>query len=310
MPVPSPITSSTSAAGGASGFARWIPYVWLLLVAYFIADFAVLEIRSHLIPDGGVIVGNTRFSAPTPQFARSDWNSITSRNLFHWDGTIPPALSSGGGREKQQEEVPVPSTLPLGLIGTLVHSNPQLSLASVEVKNRQQNVAFSVGKEIDRIATVVRIERKRVILRNLNNGRLEFIEIKDNNPLNLSLATPAASSPSEGITRLAPDRFEISRTAVDAALSDLSTLVMQASSIPRKRPTGETDGFTIINIAPGSLYTQLGIQNNDVVTSVNGEKLDSPETALKLFNALKNSSAIQIDIERDGRPTRKEYNIR
>src|SRR5690606_11260673 len=159
---------------------------------------------------------------------RGAFNTIISRNIFNSDGIIPPALNGGGSDSPQEKDAdPVPSQLPLTLVGTLVHSNPEKSIAAVEVKCKGQVVSYTPNKEIEGLAVVERVERMRLILRNLSNNRLEYIEIQQEG--RLSFGTAAKSEPSAGvIKKVSENEFSISRSNLQAQLSDMSTILRQA----------------------------------------------------------------------------------
>ena len=54
----------------------------------------------------------------------------------------------------------------------------------------------------------------------------------------------------------------------------------------------------------------IGIRSGDVIKSINGKPIDSPNKALDLFEQLKNSSNINLDIERRGQPKQLNYDIK
>jgi general secretion pathway protein C len=93
---------------------------------------------------------------------------------------------------------------------------------------------------------------------------------------------------------------------VEAALSDLNKIMTQARVVPQI-DRGKISGYTIFNIVPGSLYTKLGLQNNDVVERVNGVEIKSPDTLYQLFQQIRNQKRIVLDFRRSG--TRKSVNI-
>ena len=72
---------------------------------------------------------------------------------------------------------------------------------------------------------------------------------------------------------------------------------------------GAANGFKLFSIQPGSLYASIGIENGDVIQRVNGYELNSPEKALELYQKLKESGHVTIELERGGQVVRKEYNI-
>ena len=282
---------------------------WILGIGlgYALADIAIVQVRSYMIPASSPSQqGSGRFEAPA-NLARSDYNSITSRNFFTEDADIPPPLGTG---KKVKDEVPVPSQLPLNLIGTIVHGDPGRSIAHIEIRGRNQSMAFFPNREIDKLATLVKVERNKIILRNINNGRLEFIENKTSGKLSFSSgkAVQRIEGPAN-IKTVGDNKFEIPRAEVLKFTSDMSSIVMQASTVPHRKPIGEIDGFTITSIQPGSLFSQLGFMPSDTIKKANGENIDSPAKAIELYNALRNSSSVKITIERDGREMEFEYSI-
>jgi general secretion pathway protein C len=69
-------------------------------------------------------------------------------------------------------------------------------------------------------------------------------------------------------------------------------------------------GFKLFSIRPDSIYSKIGVQNGDVIRRINGFDLNSPEKALEVYSKMKDASRIEIEIERNGAPIRKSYNVR
>jgi general secretion pathway protein C len=93
---------------------------------------------------------------------------------------------------------------------------------------------------------------------------------------------------------------------VEASLSDLNKIMTQARVVPNM-DGGKISGYTVFNIVPGSLYTKLGVQNNDVMERVNGVEIKSPDALYQLFQQIRNQKKIVLDLRRSG--TRKSVNI-
>jgi general secretion pathway protein C len=55
----------------------------------------------------------------------------------------------------------------------------------------------------------------------------------------------------------------------------------------------------LYEIGKDSLYDKVGLKNQDVIQRVNGQALNSVETGLDLFNALKNDTHFTLDIIRN-----------
>ena len=92
-------------------------------------------------------------------------------------------------------------------------------------------------------------------------------------------------------------------------LEDLGRLSRDARVIPHYRG-GKPRGFKIVGVRPGSLYSHIGVRSGDILKSVNGEEINSPTKALQLFEKLKQTDSITLDIERRGRKSTLEYMIK
>lgn len=281
-----------------------------VFMGYALADLIILNYRDLMLPTQPPPARPARMDSIeiTP---RGAYNSIIARNIFSSDGLIPDPLVGVNQSGKPLEDAdPVPSSLPLALKGTIVHSNPEKSIANIEVRSKNQVIAYGVGRDIEGLATLVKVERERAVFRNANNGRLEYIEMKLEGG-RISFAGTSPARPGGGdIAQVAPNKFEIKRSDLLKYTSNMSSLLQQASMIPRRGANGEIECFKFISIQPGSVYTQLGFQNGDCLKAVNGEKIDSPAKAMEMYNTLKGASNIQITTERDGRDQDQNYTVK
>ena len=60
---------------------------------------------------------------------------------------------------------------------------------------------------------------------------------------------------------------------------------------------------------PNSLYSAIGVENGDVIQRINGYEMNSPDKALEVYQKLRESPHITLEIERNGTIIRKEYNV-
>lgn len=289
-------------------FERWYSYLLFVFIGYCIADLGILAYRDRMLPQNAP-PAHPRSPMMDSAVGRGAYNTVTARNIFASNGQIPDALVDKSKGE-QKEEDPVPSQLPLNLIGTLVHSNPDKSIAAIEVKGKNQVISYSPKKEIEGIATIVRVERQKVIIRNLNSSRLEFIEMKKESKVSFGSSRPAAGGGAADVQRVGDNTFSIKRSDVLKYTNDLSSVLMQARAVPNREPgTGNINGFRILDMQPGSIYEQLGLQRMDIIKSVDGTPVDSPAKAMELYNLLKNSPKVTLQIERNGKSENMTYNI-
>ena len=289
-------------------FEKYLPALLFVLAGYFIADIAILSYRDLMLPTQPPPARPKNFANQETN-SRGAYNTIISRNIFSSDGVIPDPLFTETQTTKEQE-TPVESGLPLSLKGTIVHSNPEKSIASVESKGKIY--AYSVGMEIDKLANLISVERGKIIFRNLNNNRLEFVEMKvEGAKISFDAAKPAANGVVRSdVMQVAPNKFEIKRSDVLKYTNDMASILQQAATVPRRNASGEIECFKFLSIQPGSIFTQLGLQNGDCLKAVNGEKIDSPAKAMEMYQMLKNSPNIKVQLEREGRDQESDYTIK
>lgn len=281
-------------------------YALVGLIALSIADLGVLYSRTNFLPTPPPKSTARRVATRRPPPDRSTYNVVTTRNIFNPDGKIPDP--HGAGPKVRPEDPPVPSTLPLQLMGTIVHVNPKRSVASISLKNKNDMIATKVDDIIpDNLATVTKIERNKVYFRNNMSTRLEYIEMKDDTKL---ISVSSNRGRQEGEVKVLSDTDrELKRDDVNKLTNNLPELLQQARAIQNYGPNGQPNGFRVMDLQPGSIYERLGIKRGDVITGVNGDPVDSPAKAMELYNALRTSSNINLQIERNGRRETLNFNI-
>ncbi|MBM4379073.1 MAG: general secretion pathway protein GspC [Deltaproteobacteria bacterium] len=215
---------------------------------------------------------------------------------------------------------PVKTSLRLKLLGTLVASNPDWSIASIVDVPTMKTGTYMVGHPVGGVATVLEILRNRVVI--LYNGRREYIDATTGDgsgappppPPVAAAPAPQAKEPGtavtgNGIRATSDNEYEVPRAEIDKTLSNLNDVAMQARIVPAFQD-GQAKGFKLFSIRPDSIYTKIGIQNGDVIRRINGFDLNSPEKALEVYSKLKEANRIDIEVERNGSVLRKTYNVR
>jgi general secretion pathway protein C len=296
-----------------SRIAQWISLAVLVtLIAFVIADFGILMVRKDIFPTKPK---EAPPAARTQQIATNgSYTAILERNIFNSDQKIASKIGAGPNSEKgseAQDAAPVPSNLPIQLMGTIVHVDPRRSIATVNLRNKNEQVPVKTNGVIpDNLATVVKIERNQIIFRNMQTQRLEFIDMKDESRLAFGAAAPIKPQQTGEVFRKSETEFELKRDDINRLTSNLPELLQQARAVPRMNSAGQIECFSLADIAPGSIYERLGLRRGDCIKSVNGEKIDSPAKAMELYNALRASAnSINLGVERDGRDNNMNYNI-
>lgn len=283
-------------------------FLLMALIGYMLADLGILAVRDHWLPTQPPPAKQINI-APRAMPQRGTYNIVTTQNIFNADQKIPDPM--GAGEKKMAPDAPpVLSQLPLQLLGTIVHVNPNRSVATINLRNKNDQMAFMVGAVIpENLATITKIERAKVTFRNNASQRLEYIELKDESKLSFGRTTPLSKQMGP-VLQKGENEFELKRDDVNKLTNNLPELLQQARAVPRLGPNGQIECFSLADIAPGSIYEHLSLKRGDCIKSVNGEKIDSPAKAMELYNALRaNANSIQLGIERGGRDENLNFNI-
>lgn len=288
-------------------------YALLVLLGLFLGDLGLMFVRGDLFPQQPP---PAQPQARPPQRPSGGYLAvIKDRNIFNSDGKIPPALGEssgdgGSGFSPEDDPEPVPTNLPINLVGTIVHANPERSIATVHVKSKNEDFSVKVNGVIpDDLGTVLAIERRKVIFRNKATGRREFVEMKEETRINFGQAQAKPVQQGEVLQKSEHD-FELKRQDINRLTNNLPELLQQARAVPRMGPGGTIECFNLADIAPGSIYEKLGLRRGDCIKSVNGERVDSPAKAMELYNALRSSAdTINLGFERDGKDVNNQYTI-
>lgn len=296
-------------------FEKWFGLLIVLALGFVTADLLIIAYRDLMLQSELPQVNpKSRPDINPPTYGSDFFYPIVSKNVFS-ASEIPPELVAAGADPKaaHKDDPPIPTTLPLGLVGTLVHSNPAKSIAAIEVKSKTNQVlSYSVGRTIESLALVEKIERGKVIIRNVNTGKLEFLEIKTQANSKVSFGTQPAkgAEDSKDVRKIGANKFEISRADLNKYTADLSSVLMKARAVPARRPgSGEIYGWRLLEMEAGSIFDRLGLQVMDTITSVNGNPVTSAQQAMEMYQALKNSSAIKIQVERGGKMETLDYAV-
>jgi len=118
-----------------------------------------------------------------------------------------------------------------------------------------------------------------------------------------------SSSNKVQLKKLGPGKFEVSRNEVQQTMENPAQFFSQMRAMPHF-VNGKTDGFSISQVQPGSVFDQLGLQNGDLLTSIDGQPVTNPMQAMGLIQAVKTASAIDLVVNRGGAPTSVHLDLR
>lgn len=228
--------------------------------------------------------------APTTHSPKlRDPQSIQLSKLFGPIG-VPTSTSN--------TQKPAESSLPLSLIGVFLPDQEEPYAIIQDDKKNLQDV-FSPKESIFGAATLLSIFPDRVEID--RNGTKEVLVMDSNaNSKGGDSAVSGATSENE---------FVVAEEELDKALENLPLLLTQARAVPYFKD-GKAVGLRLFAIRTGSLFEKIGLQNGDVLKSVNGNSLADLSQAMQLFQKLKEERSIDLALERNMVEKQFKYQIR
>ena len=150
-----------------------------------------------------------------------------------------------------------------------------------------------------------------------NNGHLERLVLAGATaPVVAAVEPPPAADGDDlqasidgGVKKIDDNNYEIDRALVDKILANPMGIAKGARIVPSVK-NGKPDGFKLYAIRPSSVYAKLGMTNGDTIQAINGMELTSADKALEVYTKLKDSSSLEVDVTRRGKPTTLKYTIK
>lgn len=264
---------------------------------------------------------------------------LYNRNLFSLieDETPPDDLilgPNGDGSDPIEEEVvdpdaPKESNLPLELLGTMVSTEAQWSVAHLRQTGTREDLYAHVGDGVEG-ATLIAIHRTFVLVRSAD-GTIESITLGGQSASTGNVVTSAkapafqarggsGSSPSAvGRGALKPigttpfirvddsmvnagtqeGMFVVNRDVAKTQAEFVGKLA-DGMGLAEQLDNGEKLGFRVGSIAPGSLFEKVGIQGGDIIVSVDGARPETKEQAVGFVSDLAREGEVIVEIDRRG----------
>jgi type II secretion system protein C len=260
------------------------------------------------ISGGGTVEPTTVAAAMKPA---SHYAGMSKRRLF--GGAGAGGTRAGGQNNAGQSLDQLKQTgLSLQLWGTAVGTEGMSTALIENTANKSQKV-YREGDKVAQGAVLEQILAKRVVLN--TGGKREL----------LTLAEAKAKPPPRGGGKPLP-RSRMNRASRDSAPGRApdSATVMNRKEWENKDPSeligdakvtpvykdGRPDGLEVRNIGDNEFAKRVGLEEGDVIASVNGVKIQSLDEAYKLAGKLQNAPTLRVEILRDGRPRTLTFRVR
>ena len=313
--------------------ARYLSWLFngalFVLCCFLVADSTNAVFAAWLAPEARE-ARETLAAAPLQPRTWSDRQVILSRNLFNASLIAPPAPPP-----PEQEDLEA-AKIPMDLLGTVASADARLAWAAVKNRKDRKTLVVRVNDLLAPQVKVTRIERKRIVVLE-NDVSRELILAEKSTAFNApppvrmvsASKTKSAKRRAPGAARRARERREAARARATPTtttparqpaetsppatsrtkarnLRTPASLFSQASLQPRFQD-GEMRGVEVSSIESGSLFEQIGMADGDVITELNGIKIDSPEESARILMELVDAKEFKIKVEGANGPRELSY---
>jgi general secretion pathway protein C len=282
-----------------------INYLLITYAVYFSVDAFYKTAAARLQIAQPQVVAEERSAAQDGEAVRplSYYHPINERNLFSLKADEPQKKEAKLDVEELKQ-----TDLQLKLWGTVIGDEGDSYAVIEDAKERSQNL-YKIDDQVQN-AVIKEIHREKVVL--MVNGDYEILEMEK---MESGPAVRTASSRPRAVQRgaeheaaPASSNIALKREKIQAAVGNLNELMKQVRIRPHFKD-GQPDGLTLSGVRSGSIFSEMGLRNGDVIIGVDGQKIESVDDALGLYQNLQSANNVQVQIRRRGRLQNIDYQV-
>ena len=204
-------------------------------------------------------------------------------------------------------------SLNLTLIGTISGS---FGYAFFINKTNEKELFIPQGAEIKPGYYLSAVKLKSVVISGFGRRfTVSLVKIRNGNASAFSSGSTAGNMPhpansmaslSSAIKKTGPYSYLIDRSKIKK--SDLNSIFTQMHAVP-DIVNGRIIGFKVLTVVPTGIFAYMGFQPGDIIKSVNGTSLSSPQEAVNLLSGLMNENNVSIDLTQGAQNITMNYRI-
>ncbi|MEW5848381.1 MAG: type II secretion system protein GspC [Myxococcota bacterium] len=217
------------------------------------------------------------------------------------------------------------------VVGITWYDEPTWSLANLVVQGDRTvhsvNACDDSRRACNEVAPgykLVEIQFDRVFLLHEASMKRQEIELNPKGPVQeVASAAPPEPAPAstdnkgkgsaiskmmDGVKQVGPNHWESPPGMREDVLGRLSEVAMEGRWMPYFEG-GKITGFKLAQTAPNSAFEKIGLKSGDVIKSVNGYDISSPDKMLDVFTKLRDARDVNVDIQRGNGKSTLKYTI-
>lgn len=266
------------------------------IIVYMIVNFIVIK-DAQPYTGANSKIDTTTLKTQNPKLkinAPIDQNLILKRNIFSLAKVEP--VQKVIQPDSQPSKTIAKKQIELRLLGTVAGSKEVACAIIEDMKTKVQDI-YRIG-DVFQGAFIEKIERNRIVL--LNDGQEQIINlyVADNDSTNM--AKQAGESPTAiaetGVTEKVADN-EINKKTFLTKIGGVEA-VLKAVKITPHTVDGQTDGLEITGLENLSMAKYLGLENGDIIQTINGQNLTDERKAFQVLQKARALPSMDIQLTR------------
>jgi general secretion pathway protein C len=260
--------------------------------------------KNELGPDAA---GASKFNIPDPY---REYPGIVGSGLFGDAGRFNP--DAAPPPPPPPPEDPVEETqLNLLLLGTTALWDFGSAIIENQGAPRDQTrktKSYVVGDEIMASVKLEEVFPRHVII--MNQGKRERLSM-DDEEMKEQIAARPDPNPQPVADNSGNDRVTLDRQAfIQELYTNYADLVTKVKPEMARDANGNVIGVTAANISQVPLAGKLGLEDGDVLQTVNNERIDSEQKIMEMVQKYQNASSFRIGLQRNGKTVVKTYRFK
>ncbi len=268
-----------------------------------------------------------RHKDPTGILRRDIFDSQTG-DLTASPIALAPTSDDQAPVEIDPNAPPPPCDSSMRLVAAVVHARrPEWSFAAISGASGKA-MLYRAGMQVDN-DELVGIQSNRVYMRPSGGAicSLEMFSQQEtptgpNSPPTVAVARRpmqagngkdaagiSTAQMDSNIQRVSDSEFNVNHSLVSSVLENQAALMREARIIPHEEG-GRVVGVKLYGIRRNSLLGKLGLQNGDMLRTINGFDMTSPDSALEAYARLRSADHLSVAVVRRGQAMTIDYNIR
>jgi general secretion pathway protein C len=277
--------ASAAQGAGSEGWHRRLPLAVSALLVVLLAWQLVQLAWAVLGAGNGRPAAGPQANAPVVAQPAVDVGVIIAAHLFG-------AASAPAGAT--DPNAVAATQMPLVLVGTIAHSDPELGYAIIGENSASAKV-YAVGKTITGGTKLHSVYPDRAIID--RGGKLEALLL----PKKFQGGGMSAAAAGDRADPMLGERLRQLAASNPAAITD----------ILRPQPVfanGQQRGYRVYPGRNRQQFNKLGLLPGDMVTAINGTPLDDPARGMEVLSTMNSAANVTVTVERNGEPAQVNIN--